>query len=89
MPFRDDDTGYFAWLDANPAGFVVNSYREPTPSYLVLHRTTCGKARQQNPTSTDYSKYGAMTLQEAQDYAVEVGGELHACQICNPLEAAE
>jgi len=85
MPlFQNQDAQYLDWLDAHPNGFAVNSHQEPAPTYLVLHRSTCGKARQQNPTSTQYSKFGATTLEEAQEFAGE--GTLTACQLCRPLE---
>ena len=86
MPlFQRRDDEYIVWLDAHPNGYAVNTYHEPSGRYLMLHRTTCGKARQQNPTSTTYSKFGAMTVEEAQNFAAEQGGDLHACQICHPI----
>jgi hypothetical protein len=39
--FLDDDDGYTSWLAAHRNGFVVNTSRSPTASYLKLHRTTC------------------------------------------------
>jgi hypothetical protein len=36
--FCDDDTGYLAWVAAEPDGFVLNHEVHPRPSYLVLHR---------------------------------------------------
>ncbi len=88
MPlFQDDDQGYLGWLAAHPNGFAVNTEHQPTASYLVLHRATCGKARQQNPTSTTYSKFGAESLEEAEAFASGLGGTLAPCQICDPLGA--
>lgn len=46
--FTDDDQGYLDWLERHPAGFVVNTFRIPNPSYVILHvtdrccRATCG-----------------------------------------------
>ncbi|HUV80802.1 MAG TPA: hypothetical protein VMW40_08305 [Candidatus Bathyarchaeia archaeon] len=40
--FIDDDRGYLDWIDRNPRGFVVNTYRNPSSKYLILHRATCG-----------------------------------------------
>lgn len=39
--FKDDDPGFLGWRDSHPNGFVVNAYRNPTPEYLMLHRTNC------------------------------------------------
>ena len=33
--FIDDDRGYRLWLRAHPDGYVLNSYRHPTQSYLT------------------------------------------------------
>ena len=42
VEFMNDDDGYISWLSAHPDGFVLNCGRPPTPSYLMLHRSTCG-----------------------------------------------
>jgi hypothetical protein len=39
--FRDDDPGFFCWLDDHPDGYFINSERNPKPTYLVLHRPSC------------------------------------------------
>ena len=39
--FIDDDAGYMKWVARNPDGFVLNTYRRPSPGYLKLHRATC------------------------------------------------
>ena len=38
--FKDDDGGYRVWLYDTLSGFVVNAQRNPSPSYLILHRAT-------------------------------------------------
>jgi hypothetical protein len=43
--FEDDDAGYLAWIDGHQHGFVVNTFRKPDPSYLMLHRASCGTIR--------------------------------------------
>jgi hypothetical protein len=40
--FSDDDEGYLDWVSAHPEGFVLNVRRVPDPSYVVLHRASCG-----------------------------------------------
>jgi hypothetical protein len=37
----DDVAGYLAWVEQNPDGSVLNTYRTPTAGYLKLHRATC------------------------------------------------
>lgn len=37
VPFLDDGAGYLDWLTTHPDGFVLNTYRNPTPGYLMLH----------------------------------------------------
>jgi hypothetical protein len=85
MPlFQNRDAEYIAWLDTNPDGYAINTYQEPSGSYMVLHSASCAWARQPNPTSTQYSKFGCATLEEAQGIAVDLGGELKLCGKCNP-----
>jgi hypothetical protein len=55
--FRNDDAGYLRWLRDHPGGFVVNTMRGVSPSYMVLHRATC-------PSISEYpsgSEPGAFT----------------------------
>jgi len=40
--FVDDDHGYLDWLDHHPDGFVINTGRVPSGTYLMLHRASCG-----------------------------------------------
>jgi len=39
--FKDDDDGYLEWCTSHPNGFVVNTWRNPTASYAVLHTARC------------------------------------------------
>lgn len=39
--FIDDDDGYLAWLSDHARGYVLNAARNPTASYLKLHRADC------------------------------------------------
>lgn len=41
IEFVDDDAGYAEWIATHTDGFVVNTDRVPTRSYLVLHRASC------------------------------------------------
>lgn len=39
--FVDDDAGFQSWIARYPDGYVLNTNRKPSPSYLILHRATC------------------------------------------------
>lgn len=84
--FVDDDPGYLAWLTAHPAGLVLNTYRRPTPAYLVLHHATC-RSISVLPTNgsawtKDYRKFCG-ERGELESYARnEVGGDTHPCGQC-------
>jgi hypothetical protein len=39
--FRNDDDGYVRWIQAHPAGYVVNTTPKFSPKYLKLHLATC------------------------------------------------
>lgn len=60
IQFVDDDPGYPAWVAKNPDGWVLNSYRTPTASYLILHRASCrfisGSPTRGRHWTVDYSK---------------------------------
>jgi hypothetical protein len=87
--FTDNDAGYLAWLDANPAGFVVNTLRTPSLGNLILHRATCGTitgtpARGDQWTG-EWIKVCSQELVALNDWAKrEVGGELRPCRRCRP-----
>ncbi len=92
--FVDDDPAYFAWLDANPRGFVVNVRRRHDPTYVVLHRATCPtigsrKAREGAYTARGYRKWGCGHLVEAAEVARlegrSDGSVSKACSLCLPL----
>jgi hypothetical protein len=85
--FVDNDKGYLEWLQANPQGFVVNSPRVPSASYLALHRATCPHISQ--PTSTiwtagQYSKTCAVDRAELEAWAHQLGGTLSLGCGCKP-----
>lgn len=39
--FRDDDSGYRMWLDANPTGVVLDIARSHNPADAKLHLAAC------------------------------------------------
>jgi len=86
--FRDDEAGYRNWIDMNPNGFVVNSYKKPKAEYLVLHKADCGSISSEkidNYTTKGYIKICANDLDELTSWAKEhVNGRLRSCQMCKP-----
>lgn len=42
IQFDNDGQSYFAWLSGHPNGFVLNVRKRYDPSYVVLHRASCG-----------------------------------------------
>ena len=88
MPIRfiDNDEDYLQWVKTHFNGYVVNSYRNPTPSYLILHCATCGSISSEkirNYTTTSYIKTCSEDRAELEDWARNtVDGQLSECSIC-------
>ena len=57
--FVSDDAGYREWLEANPAGFVLNlrSARRDA-NYAVLHRSTCLTISSKKHVEGGYTGHG-------------------------------
>lgn len=85
----NDDDAYLRWLEANPAGLVLNARNPATPDYLMLHRTRCSDIstpRRSNWTTTGYLKVCSNDLAELEAWAVQsTGGRMTPCQRCGPL----
>jgi len=82
--FRDDDRGFFQWLDDHPDGYFLNSERNPKPTYLVLHRPSC-KHFDHGPVhwTRDYIKICSSDRNELEEWASgAVGGEVTLCRTC-------
>jgi pimeloyl-ACP methyl ester carboxylesterase len=84
--FIDDDDGYLAWLADHPDGFVINTARHPTPSYIVIHRAQCrtisGTPARGGHWTLDYIKLCGERA-ELESYARgTIGGPAHACGSC-------
>jgi hypothetical protein len=86
----DNDPRYLAWLRANPDGFVVNAYQEPTVSYLVLHRASChtitgSPARGSTWTEGDFSKTCCADRSALVSWMRrQTGCDPPSCGICQP-----
>lgn len=89
MIFRDNEMGFREWRDQNPDGYVLNTTRNPSPAYLILHRATC-RTISGDPTrgkywTRDYIKVCAANRKELESWADrEVGAKPRACMLCNP-----
>jgi hypothetical protein len=83
--FRDDDEGFFDWLDDHPGGFFLNCERNPTARYLVLHRPDCphfkGDRTHLNWTK-DYIKLAADTRSDLEDWATDGFGDSAEISLC-------
>lgn len=83
--FRDDDQGFFTWLEDNPDGYFINSERNPKPRYLVLHYSNC-RHFTGNPGlhwTKDYIKFCSSDRTTLEAWATErVGGETTICPTC-------
>jgi plasmid maintenance system antidote protein VapI len=86
--FVNNDDGYLRWLRKNPTGFVLNSFRQPSSEYLILHHATCGTIstdKRTNWTTTGFIKICSLEIEELEKWAQnQVGGKLHHCKICKP-----
>lgn len=83
--YIDDENGYSNWVKNHPEGFVVNSFRPPSPKYLRLHRSSCGYINSPLRTNytRDYSKTCSESEQDLHDWAADtVGGDLNPCRCC-------
>lgn len=86
QPFVDDDPGYLRWLTTHPDGYVLNTERNPSPRYLVLHRASCRTIstlpRGATRWTVDYRKYCG-ERSELEDIArLQLGGEPRPCSFC-------
>jgi hypothetical protein len=86
--FISDDRGYLRWVGRNPQGFIVNCLRNPSPTYLMLHRATChtisGTPTAGRYWTEQYIKVCSLNRSELEAWAQQMGGQLQACRFCNP-----
>lgn len=83
--FRDDDDGFFGWLENNPDGYFINSERNPKPTYLVMHRPGCGHftGGPELHWTKDYVKFCSRERAQLEQWARgTVGGEVTLCRSC-------
>ena len=85
--FVDMEREYLRWVRSNPNGYVVNTYRTPSQSYLTLHRASCWTitgTHHRNYTTGAYSKVCSERRAELERWAGSLGGALHPCGLCKP-----
>ena len=88
--FVDDDDSYLEWLNQQPRGFVLNTYRVPSAGYLMLHRAVCGSIGGKGGgmghwTDREYSKLCSPRLSALERHARQaLGGTLRRCGLCKP-----
>ena len=87
-PFNDDDDGYLAWLAQNPEGFVINTYRPPSPGYLRLHRAGCSTISGEPPNGKYWTRTSTKicgSRAELENWARNrIGGDVYYCPQCLP-----
>src|SRR5882757_10004932 len=83
--FRDDDPGFFRWLDDHQDGYFINSERNPKATYLVLHRPSCSHF-DRGPAvhwTRDYIKICSPGRGDLEEWATSaVGGDVTLCRTC-------
>ena len=86
--FRDAEEDYLRWVREHPEGYVLNTYRTPSTSYLVLHSAACGTIatpKRTNYTTRDYIKACSTNRSELEGWAARtVSGVPRACGVCSP-----
>jgi hypothetical protein len=83
--FREDDQGFFEWLDANHGGYFINCDRNPNPRYLVLHLSSCSHI-DRSPSkhwTREYVKVCSQARHDLEEWAHEtVDGDVTLCGSC-------
>lgn len=90
--FRSDEE-FLAWARSNPSAFVVNTRRNPTPDYMVLHKASCVDLSNRGYapgalTERSYRKVGAASEQDLllwiRNNVREATGFSRRCSRCGP-----
>lgn len=93
MEFRDDDSGYLAWLAAHQGGYVINIARSHNTSQARLHLASCRTIGNQTPMGSSwtgpYVKVCSEHRADIEQWAVEtVGQSIDPCGTCCPGDGA-
>ncbi|CAN5229403.1 hypothetical protein BH09ACT8_BH09ACT8_56250 [soil metagenome] len=87
--FRDDDTGYLAWLATHPEGYVVNILRSHSVAQSRLHHAGCrtidGNIPRGDVWTGPYVKVCADSVADLEQWAADqVGQPIPLCGTCYP-----
>lgn len=88
--FIDNDQAYLQWMEANPAGFVLNTGRTEASTYTMLHRSGCMHITEYEGLRNTESraKVCSNDAYELYDWCREnrpaVGRFHEQCKTCNP-----
>lgn len=83
--YKDDDQGFFDWLDDHADGYLINCERSPKPNYLVLHRPSCPHFDRAPCIhwTKDYIKICSARRDDLEEWAVgTVDGDVTLCKTC-------
>jgi len=83
--FQDDDDGLFEWAEAHADGYIINTERNPKPSFLVLHHGACRHLKDARGVerTTNFVKVCSDERNELEGWALDtVGGEVTLCRTC-------
>lgn len=89
--FDKRENEYLKWLEDNlednkdKEGYVINSDRQKTSPYQMLHKATCGRIgpKIKNHTTGDYFKICSLDKNELEIWAKK-HNSLKYCGHCNP-----
>jgi hypothetical protein len=83
---------YFAWLDRNPGGFVLNINALGARVYARVHRSDCPTINSKNKAEGAYTEHQqgkvvGHSLSELADWSAMNGGpnKIPRCKRCNPV----
>jgi 5-methylcytosine-specific restriction protein A len=93
--FDSNDKAYLAWIRDHPNGFVINTPRNRSTDYMLLHRATCYSIARYHPranvggfTERDYVKICADDVRSLQVWVRQNGREdgsfSSECGMCQP-----
>ena len=88
--FTDNDEKYQKWLAQNPNGFVVNTPRNRSTDYMVLHRATCSLIRNYTEmaqpggfTERQYIKICSNDIKKIEEWIIDKYRAITFSKICS------
>jgi 5-methylcytosine-specific restriction endonuclease McrA len=96
--FKDDEGSYNSWRNKHLDGFVLNTTRNKSISYLVLHRSGCQKISKPAPgmasnpfTGRGYIKICADSIRALERWIQEIGGRgfTKECKRCMRISSRD